>query len=536
MKQPVVLDCTLRDGGYYNAWDFPPTLVTAYLEAMRSAAVDVVELGFRTTSNKQFAGPWAFTTEDHLGGIPIPERLKVAVMVNGSDLLARSGCESVLRRLFPVPASQSLVSIVRIACHFHEFRSALPAVTWLKDRGYTTGINVMQIADRARNEVLDVALAAKDYPPDVLYFADSTGGMRPDDVARIIEWLRHHWPGDLGIHTHDNMGLALSNTLHAYEEGATWLDATVTGMGRGPGNARMEELLIEVDSIRNTQTNLVPLMTLIRKVLQPLKNSYGWGTNPYYYLAGKFGIHPTYIQEMLGDARFTEEDMFAVIDRLKNENGKKFDFNNLEAGRQFYRGELRGTWAPSQVFEGRDVLILGGGGGVGRYSAAIESYIRRHKPIVLALNTQDEIDPRLVDMRVACHPVRLLADCGTLRMLPQPIITPASMLPDEVRAELRNSHLLDFGMLVESGKFEVKEKACIIPSPLVIAYALAVAASGRAKKVLLAGVDGYTPGDPRNKEMDTILETVTRSGLIPEISAITPTKYQGLRTESVYGL
>jgi 4-hydroxy 2-oxovalerate aldolase len=148
----------------------------------------------------------------------------------------------------------------------------------------------------------------------VLYFADSMGSMTPDDAARIIGWLREEWPGPMGIHTHDNMGLALQNTVRAEAEGVTWLDATVTGMGRGPGNARTEELVIEAEALRGRKADLVPLMGLIRKHFQPMKERYGWGTNPYYYLAGKHGIHPTYIQEMLGDARYDEEDVLAVID------------------------------------------------------------------------------------------------------------------------------------------------------------------------------------------------------------------------------
>ena len=79
--------------------------------------------------------------------------------------------------------------------------------------------------------------------------ADSMGGMNPSQTATIVRWLRAGWAGALGVHTHDNLGMALRNTLCAMDEGVTWLDATVTGMGRGPGNARTEELVIEVAEV-----------------------------------------------------------------------------------------------------------------------------------------------------------------------------------------------------------------------------------------------------------------------------------------------
>lgn len=536
MDKPTLLDCTLRDGGYYNAWDFAPELITSYLAAMQAAHVDVVELGFRGTSNKCFAGSCAYTTDEYLRGLRVPEGLVVAVMVNGSDLCPVSDMEAVLERLFPVPAADSPVSVVRLACHVHEFSAVLPAVAWLRERGYQTGFNLMQIADRSREEILELARTANDWRPDVLYFADSMGGMNPDDTARIIGWLRQHWEGPIGIHTHDNMGLALQNTLRAHAEGARWLDATVTGMGRGPGNARTEELVIEAEEIHGRKSNLVPLMTLIRKFFQPMKRIYGWGTNPYYYLSGKYGIHPTYIQEMLGDARFTEEDILAVIEHLRHEGGKKFSFNGLDAARHFYRGEPKGTWAPASLAAGREVLILGTGPGVRRHRTALESYVRRAKPLVMALNTQCDLDADLIDVRVACHPVRLLADCQAHSLLPQPLITPASMLPKDIQSELQGKQLLDFGMAVEPDTFAFQDMSCVIPTSLVVAYALAVAASGQAKHILLAGFDGYPPGDPRNAEMEALLEIIRKSSQVPEIISITPTTYKGIATKSVYGM
>jgi len=76
---PLFLDCTLRDGGYYNAWDFPADLVTDYLVAMQAAGVDIVELGFRFLKNEGFEGAHAFTTDDYLRGLSIPTDLTVGV-------------------------------------------------------------------------------------------------------------------------------------------------------------------------------------------------------------------------------------------------------------------------------------------------------------------------------------------------------------------------------------------------------------------------------------------------------------------------
>lgn len=528
------LDCTLRDGGYYNYWNFSEALISQYITAMQAAGIQTIELGLRSLKNKGFSGACAYTTDEFLKTLNLPESLTIGVMVNGSELVGKNGGQNALNSLFPNPASKSPVDLVRIACHVHEFAEALPAASWLKEQGYKVGFNLMQIANCSEGEIKALAKLANDYPLDVLYFADSMGSMSPHETAQIIRWLRSEWQGALGIHTHDNLGLALSNTLRAVDEGVTWVDSTVTGMGRGPGNARTEELAIEIAARTGKAANLIPLMTLIREHFRPMQVKYGWGTNPYYYLAGKYGIHPTYIQEMLGDSRFGEEDILAVIEYLRNEGGKKFSVHTLDAARHFYRGEPTGRWAPEELFAGRDVLLLGTGPGVAAHRRALEHFIREYKPVVMALNTQSSIAAELIDVRVACHPVRLLADCEAHLRLPQPLMTPYSMLPVDVQGALAHKNILDFGLNVQPDIFRFDSTYCTIPTSLVMAYAMAAASSGKAKRILMAGFDGYTGEDPRNADTNKLLRQYQESPSSTPLLCLTPTRYD-VDSQSIYG-
>ncbi len=533
----MFLDCTLRDGGYYNAWDFSEALIARYLQAMQSAGVDVVELGFRSLKNEGFTGAAAFTTDDFIRSLDVPKSLTVAVMVNGAELVREDiPQEKALERLFPQEAAHSPVELVRVACHVHEFEKALPAAHWLKERGYRVGFNLMQIADRTEEQVKALAKVATEYPLEVLYFADSFGSMTPDQAAQIIGWLRSEWSGEIGIHTHENMGLALSNTLRALDEGATWVDSTVTGMGRGPGNCRTEELAIEMSSRRGTDANMVPMMELLRIFFKPMQAEYGWGSNPYYYLAGKYGIHPTYIQTMLADSRYSEEDKIAVIEHLRLEGGKKYNARLLNDARQFYSSEPAGSWTPRTAFEGKPVLLLGTGPGVAKHRHAIERYIAEHKPVVVALNTQASVDDNLIDYRIACQPVRLLADADEHVKLPQPLIAPYSLLPEDLQQSLQGKEVLDFGLRVQDGVFEFGEHSAVVPGSTVLAYALAVIASGNAQDVYLAGFDGYAAGDPRNEEVSGIVREFLHAQEDIRLIAVTPTRYDVSARTSVYGM
>ena len=82
-----ILDCTLRDGGYYNNWKFDIDLVKNYLRAMEACSVDYVELGFRFNSFDPARGPYGETSEDFLRTLDLPSSLRYALMINGSEFL-----------------------------------------------------------------------------------------------------------------------------------------------------------------------------------------------------------------------------------------------------------------------------------------------------------------------------------------------------------------------------------------------------------------------------------------------------------------
>ena len=80
--EPILIDCTLRDGGYYNKWDFKYSLVNKYLNAVSSAGIDFVEIGFRTLKNNEYLGPLVYCTEDYLSDLKFKNPTKIGVMIN----------------------------------------------------------------------------------------------------------------------------------------------------------------------------------------------------------------------------------------------------------------------------------------------------------------------------------------------------------------------------------------------------------------------------------------------------------------------
>jgi 4-hydroxy 2-oxovalerate aldolase len=117
----------------------------------------------------------------------------------------------------------------------------------------------------------------------------------------------------VGIHAHNNQQLAFANTVEAMVLGASYLDATINGMGRGAGNCPMELLL---GFLKNPKFHLRPVLECIQKVFLPLRKQMPWGYEIPYMLTGQFNEHPRYAIEFL--AQEEHDDLVGFYDKLED--------------------------------------------------------------------------------------------------------------------------------------------------------------------------------------------------------------------------
>lgn len=522
-----VLDCTLRDGGYYNSWDFDPDLVSAYLRAARDSGIDAIELGFRFTATDRFLGPYAYGSDATLSALDLPDGPLIGVMCNAKDLLEFDGGPAAAIDALFAEKSDSPVALVRIAAHFAEVPDCGPAMQRLKEKGYATGINLMQATGRDPADITALARTITGWDAiDILYFADSLGNMEAEGARACVAAIRAGWDGPIGTHMHDNMGRALDNTLAAREAGATWLDATILGMGRGAGNARMEYLLLEMQRAGIGTYRPEALVPLATGGFAELQRRYGWGSNPYYYLSAVYGIHPTYVQQMLSDDRYGPEEILGVLETLRDAGGGSFSHESLENALASDYALAEGNWDASGWCAGRDLLIIAAGSGLERHRGGLLSYIEKTKPRVLCLNRNDVVPAGIVDAYAASHPTRILSHADSYRERNRPLIAPMAALPEAIRDQLEGIEVLDYGMQVTAGNFNAAATGCVVPAPLVAAYGLALGRASGAARILLAGFDGYGADDPRQTEMNHVFEAFQGSGDgNPPLLAVTPSTY-----------
>lgn len=530
-----ILDCTLRDGGYYNNWDFEPAIVDAYLVAVADAGIDYVELGLRNFPKACFLGAYAYTTEQFLNLIELPAGPSYGVMVDAKTILGSNlGIDEAIETLF-VPAVESKIDLVRVAAHFKEVEESGLIVKKLKSMGYAVGFNLMQAAGKPDEVITKKARIACEWGVlDVLYFADSLGNMDSTEVERIVAALRSEWHGSLGIHTHNNMGKGLDNTFSAYALGVTWLDSTVTGMGRGAGNTPTENLLAILDK-QETKYNPKPIYDLVVRYFEDMQKKYGWGSRLLYFLGAQNGVHPTYIQNILADSHYGTNEIVGAISYLSKLKGtESYNGDVLEAALNInsQANPVTGSAKLSDLFKGREVLIVNNGPSLQRYLNGIKGYIKNRKPIVLAVNMIEQLNEDVIDYYCVSHNTKFLSESSKYINISKPIIFPKHRFNNEELSHFPKNNI-EYGFALEADLFQVDGTYCIAPFDLTIAYAIAIAIVGNGKKISLVGVDGYEATDSRQLEMLKLIEVISTSKYQVDLHALTPTCYP-LNKGSIY--
>lgn len=525
MNKIYHIDCTLRDGGYYNSWNFEEDLVNKYLNSMDKLKVDFVEIGFRFLKDTRNLGPYAKSSEKFLNSLRLPKKLKLAVMINIGEFNIDNIAEE-LNSLF-VLKRKSKISLVRIASHQKEIDLAIKASQILKQKGYLTAINLMQISEIKDIEIKRILKKINYKYLDVFYFADSLGCLSQQQTGKICKIIKRYCKKPFGIHAHDNTEIALQNTIHSYENGALYLDSTILGMGRGPGNTKTELLCSYLNTKKIKKYNLLSLTELVDDYFLKLKNKYKWGTNLYYYLSAQYKIHPTYIQLMLTDKRYDENEILLAIENLRKQKSKTYNPIIYKNSKNFFKN-LSLKKINNGIFKNKKILVLANSISLKTYRGKINNFIKKENPIIISLNLIKENDLKLIkkiDYLAICHPSRILSEVKSIP-ISKKLIIPFSSINKELQRLTKNFKKIDYGIKIEENKFYFFENYCIINKILVLTYLLSLLYASQSKSITFAGLDGYKDNLNSRNENNRILNKFKYKNKKISISFLTPTYYK----------
>lgn len=259
-----IVDTTLRDGSHAVSHSFTKEQAAAIAGGLDKAGIDIIEISHGDGITGSCIN-FGFSKESELdlleAASKVVKKARLAVL-----LIPGIGTIEDLKQ-----AKDRGASVVRIATHVTEADIAVQHINWAKQNGmYVCGF-LMMVSRGSPALVAEQAKIFVDAGADYINLADSAGYMTPDDVRARISAVKEAIYLPVGFHAHNNLGMAIANSLAAIECGAEFLDGTCRGLGAGAGNAQLEVLCAVLKRGGwNTGVDIYKLMDLAEEVVEPM--------------------------------------------------------------------------------------------------------------------------------------------------------------------------------------------------------------------------------------------------------------------------
>jgi len=512
-----IIDCTIRDGGHLNNWAFDNDVVKAAYYAALKSGVDFFEIGYRFPYANKGLGDYAYCKDDFLFSlIEANEKCKLLVMVNANtaDDVEFVDCKPNL----------TPVSGVRVAAYPYEFEKAIKLIETLHQKGYLVYMNLMAASEVTEEQYAVLKNWKNKHILGSIYFADSFGSFTPSDIPFYVNKLKELGFNEIGFHSHNNLQMAFANSLKSLELGATFIDASIYGMGRGAGNLPIEIFLGYLEKEGKKQYNTLPYIEIIDRYFYPIHKKIEWGYNVQTLIGGLANLHPYYVDNLFERNSYTIEEIWNAVNIIKEKCPTSFSLKELNKvmGERFYTPLTEENVKPimdkvSDEFKiipandafkvsdftykndhkGKKILIVANGPSLVKYKKEIQEFIEAEDVVTIGVNyLQDTIIPdyHLFINRKRFQKYASHVNAKSKLLLPsffgKEFVTKSGITKCDYfnleTVDSNNTHVM-----------EGTTQLCIYPNVSVSAILLAY--SMGASEIYAVGIDGYV--DELNKKM-----------------------------------
>lgn len=309
-----ILDCTLRDGGYVNNWNFGLDNIKTIIQNLSNSNIDFIECGFlKNEISKKNAS--IFSSSDELKESLIPQK-NYTLMINYGEFPLKK-----------IPHNDSI--IYRIAFKKEDLHEALTFCKEIKNKGNQIFINPMYTNIYNTTELLYLIKKVNEIKPYAFTIVDSAGAMKESDVLSTYYIIDKNLDKDIAIcfHSHNNLKLSFVNAqaiLKASSERELIIDSTVFGIGRAAGNLCTEVIVQYLNDNYQTNYNLIPILKILNEQINPIFDKTPWGYSVPYHLAAINSCHPNYAK-YLDDNKVCVEKINEILKLIPEEKKYKYD-------------------------------------------------------------------------------------------------------------------------------------------------------------------------------------------------------------------
>jgi 4-hydroxy 2-oxovalerate aldolase len=381
-----ILDCTLRDGGYINNFQFGKEAISKIILQLTNANIDIIECGFLEDCNY----------DDNLSIFNFVEEIEPFIPSNRKNAMyVAMVCygEYSLKKLSPYNGKS--IDGIRVTFHYNEIDDALEYCKQIKEKGYKLFIQPVATTCYSDEQLLSLIKKINEIKPYSFYLVDTLGLMNHSDVSRILYLIDHNLNSEIsiGFHSHNNLQLSFSNCQQfiAFEtDRSISLDSSVYGMGRGAGNLNTELIANYLNRQKENFYDIDLLLEIIDEFIINIKEKFEWGYSVPYYLAAIHGCHPNYASYLSSKQTLAVKSMSTILQTINPNQRVLFDKKIIEERYiEFQNREIDDSEVITKLyhnFVGRNILLLAPGHSLLEYREDIVRIIEKEKCIVIAVS------------------------------------------------------------------------------------------------------------------------------------------------------
>ena len=492
MGKKLLLDCTLRDGGYINDWEFGHDNIVNIFERVVSSGIDIIEIGFiddrREFDINRSIFPSTDCAEMIYGRLDRRNTMVVGMIDFGTCDISNIK-----------PCSESYLDGIRVIFKKDKRVEALEFCSKLKALGYKVFAQLVSITSYSDKELLEVLDIVNSVEPYALSIVDTYGLLNPVELTHILEIVDRNMKSDivLGFHAHNNLQLGYVNAttvLNYPTKRDILVDGTLYGMGKSAGNAPIELIAMYMNEHFDKSYIISEMQEAITTSVMDFQKKSPWGYQLFFYIAALNRVHPNYVSYLMNKRTMSITSINELLKRIPEDRKLEKDMKLIE---QLYidyqKSECDDERAISELagdIKGREILIIGPGASVGEYEKKISSFISGVKPVIFSVN----YIPRMFhpDYMFISNATRYLQ--SATKLLDSENADIKLIASSNVKNNNRSfDYVLNYSSLIDENAEFPDNSMCMIIRALI---------KCGIESITLAGFDGYTPENVNYFDLD----------------------------------
>ncbi len=483
MSNLSLLDCTLRDGGFVNDWNFGHGNMINLLERSVSAGVDFIEIGF-IDAREKFDINRSITPDTE--GI---NRIFSGVDKGSSKLIAMIDFGTVpLENI--CDAKDSILDGIRVMIKKKTLHEALDFCAQLKKKGYMVFAQPVSVTGYSDPEMEELTKRVNDLDFYAMSIVDTYGLLDRSALLHYFSIMDKYLSDDvrIGYHAHNNFQLAYANSICLIEEVGDkrplLIDGSAFGMGKSAGNCPLELLTMYANENLGKHYDTNQVLEMIDTCVRNIYAHNPWGYQMQYFLCASNDCHPKYSQYLMRKKTLSVKSINDILKQIKPEERLAFNEKYIEElYLEYQKNDINDEESIKRLtkeLEGRLVLITGPGRSILKKKEEIKTFIGEKKPVRMSINTV--FDDYGADYLFLSNSKRYMQICGRIEELisgGMKIIASSNVTPAKGKFDFP----VDYSSLIDE-KSSIPDNS--LPMLLKLLYRVGV------KRVALAGFDGYS--------------------------------------------